>query len=67
MTKTRIVYVAARRTLKDGRTVYQVRRDGRIVKAIATLDDLGPLVRSLHPQGVLAFWGDENERYCGIY
>ena len=67
MTKTRIVYVATPKRLNDGRTVYQVRRDGRIVKGIATLDDLEPLVRSLHPQGVLAFWGDENERYCGIY
>ena len=67
MTKTRVVYVATPKRLNDGRTVYQVRRDGRIVKGIATLDDLGPLVRSLHPQGVLAFWGDENERYCGIY
>ena len=67
MTSPRTVYVAIRKTLNDGRTVYQVRRDGRIVKEIASPDDLGPLVRSLHPQGVLAFWGDENERYCGIY
>ena len=63
----RIVYVATLRTLKDGRTVYQVRRDGRIVKEIASPDDLEALVRSLHPQGVLAFWGADNERYCGIF
>ena len=63
----RIVYVATLRTLKDGRTVYQVRRRGEFVKEIATLDDLEPLVRSLHPQGVLAFWGDTKERYCGIF
>ena len=67
MTKTRIVYVAIRKTLKDGRTWYTVRRRGEVVAEIATLDDLEPLVRELHPQGVIAFWGDENERYCGIY
>ena len=49
------------------RTWYTVRRRGEVVAEIATLDDLEPLVRNLHPQGVMAFWGNTEERYCGIY
>ena len=67
MTSPRIVYVATPKRLNNGRTWYTVRRRGEVVAEIATLDDLEPLVRNLHPQGVMAFWGNTEERYCGIY